>query len=235
MINYTKTTLLSAALAAFLLPANAQTTNPPASPSAPDTTSPAATAPAQPASPVQNASPSAVQAHRPRPEVGKRAERQQDRIAQGVDSGQLSAGEASKLEHQEAAINEEVAKDRAANHGSMTKAEAAQVNRQQNQMSNEIYQDKRNGHRQDSQPTNQFGKRAEHQQDRIAQGMNSGQLTAGEAGQLESREAAINQEVAKDRKANHGSMTAAERAQVNRQQNRLSRQIYKDKHNARKQ
>jgi hypothetical protein len=62
----------------------------------------------------------------------------------------------------------------------------------------------------------------------------SGQLTAGEASQLENKEAAINREVAKDRAANHGSMIAAGRKQVNRQQNQLSRQIYKDKHNARK-
>jgi hypothetical protein len=226
MTNYTKTTLLSAALAAFLLPASAQTSSAPASTNAPDTTSPVTTVPAQTAP---------VQGKRVTPQVGKRAERQQDRIAEGIKSGQLTAGEANHLENKEAAINEEVAKDRAANHGSMTAAERAQVNRQQNQLSNQIYQDKRNGHVQNSHPTTQSGQRAEHQQDRIAQGINSGQLTAGETSQLENKEAAINREVAKDRASNHGSMTAAERKQVNRQQNQLSRQIYKDKHNARKQ
>jgi hypothetical protein len=77
--------------------------------------------------------------------------------------------------------------------------------------------------------------RRENQQDRIGQGVNSGQLTAGETANLESKEAALNHEIHNDRSMNGGKLTAGERAQVNRQQNRLSRQIYRDKHNARKQ
>ena len=77
--------------------------------------------------------------------------------------------------------------------------------------------------------------RRENQQDRIGQGVKSGQLTAGETANLESKEAALNHEVHNDRSMNNGHLTAGEKAQVNRQQNRLSRQIYRDKHNARKQ
>lgn len=74
--------------------------------------------------------------------------------------------------------------------------------------------------------------RKENQQDRIAQGVKSGQLTAGETSRLESREAHINRETSRDRAANGGRLTPAERARVNRQQNRTSRAIYRDKHNA---
>jgi hypothetical protein len=77
--------------------------------------------------------------------------------------------------------------------------------------------------------------RKENQQDRIAQGVKSGQLTAGETAHLEKNEAKINKEVRKDRAANGGKLTPQERRQVNRQQNRESRQIYRDKHNSRKQ
>src|SRR5579864_193783 len=77
--------------------------------------------------------------------------------------------------------------------------------------------------------------RKENQQDRIAQGVKSGQLTAGETAHLENKEAKINQETRADRAANGGKLTNAEKAQVNRQQNRLSNQIYKDKHNSRTQ
>ena len=77
--------------------------------------------------------------------------------------------------------------------------------------------------------------RRENQQDRIGQGVKSGQLTAGETANLESKEAALNHEVHNDRSMNNGHLTPGEKAQVNRQQNRLSRQIYRDKHNARKQ
>lgn len=78
----------------------------------------------------------------------------------------------------------------------------------------------------------EVAQRKENQQDRIAQGVKSGQLTAGEAGRLEDKEAAINQETRADRAANGGKLTAAEKAKVNRQQNRVSRDIYRDKHNS---
>ncbi len=86
-----------------------------------------------------------------------------------------------------------------------------------------------------AQAANKVNERRENQQDRIAQGVKSGQLTAGETAKLEKKEARLNHEVHADRKANDGKLTPAERAQVNRQQNRLSRQIYTDKHNAPKQ
>ncbi|MGH9546715.1 MAG: hypothetical protein ACRD23_16030 [Terriglobales bacterium] len=77
--------------------------------------------------------------------------------------------------------------------------------------------------------------RKENQQDRIAQGVKSGQLTAGETAHLEGREARINKETHNDRVANGGKLTPAERRQVTRQQNRTSRAIYRKKHNARVQ
>ncbi len=78
----------------------------------------------------------------------------------------------------------------------------------------------------------EVGRRAENQQDRIGQGVQSGSLTAGETANLEKKEAAVNQEVRADRKLNGGHLTKAEKRQVNQQQNKLSRQIYRDKHNS---
>jgi len=75
-------------------------------------------------------------------------------------------------------------------------------------------------------------RRQEYQQQRIAQGVKSGQLTAGETARLENKETAINHEVKADRAANGGKLTAAEKAQVNHQQNVVSRDIHRDKHNA---
>jgi hypothetical protein len=87
----------------------------------------------------------------------------------------------------------------------------------------------------DPAPKSEVGKRQENQQDRIAQGVKSGQLAAGETAHLEKNQARINKEVHNDRAANGGKLTAQEKAQVNRQQNRQSRQIYRAKHNAAKQ
>ena len=49
---------------------------------------------------------------------------------------------------------------------------------------------------------------------------------------METREAAINQEVHTDRTLNGGKLTGQEKQIVNRQQNQMSKQISADKHNA---
>jgi hypothetical protein len=75
------------------------------------------------------------------------------------------------------------------------------------------------------------GARAGDQQQRIAQGVRSGQMTAGETRNVEGREASINHQVRTDRAANGGTMTPQERQQVNQRQNSVSRSINQDKHN----
>lgn len=169
-----------------------------------------------------------------KPTIAQRKENQQDRIANGVKSGQLTAGETANLETKEAAINKETRTDRAANGGKLTAAEKTQINQQQNQMSKQIYADKHNANTA-HYGNNKVGQRRENQQDRIAQGIKSGQLTAGETAKLEKQQQGINKQVAADRQANGGSLTASEKKQVNREQNQASRNIYRKKHNARTQ
>jgi hypothetical protein len=84
-------------------------------------------------------------------------------------------------------------------------------------------------------PVNKVNARRENQQDRIAQGVKSGQLSAKETANLENKEHKLNQEVHTDRTANGGKLTSQEKKQVNRQQNKMSNQIYNDKHNAQTQ
>ena len=81
----------------------------------------------------------------PPPTINQRKENQQDRIAQGIKSGQLTAGETSRLEHQEAGINKEERGMRAQDNGHLTKSDKALINKQQNQESKRIYRDKHNG------------------------------------------------------------------------------------------
>jgi hypothetical protein len=73
--------------------------------------------------------------------------------------------------------------------------------------------------------------RAENQQQRIAQGVRSGQMTAGETRNVENREASINRQVANDRATNGGHLTAQEHQQIDQRQNNVSRSINNDKHN----
>jgi methionine-rich copper-binding protein CopC len=77
--------------------------------------------------------------------------------------------------------------------------------------------------------------RKENQQDRIANGVQSGQLTAGETKNLETKEVAVNKEEHNMRAADNGKLTAADRAKLNHQQNKLSKDIYNKKHNAKTQ
>ncbi len=69
-----------------------------------------------------------------------------------------------------------------------------------------------------------------NQQSRIEQGLQSGQLSTKEAGQLERGQQAIDRQEAKDLK--NGSISASEQAKLNAMQNKESNAIYDDKHNA---
>jgi hypothetical protein len=162
-------------------------------------------------------------------QVNQRRDNQQDRVANGIDSGQLTAGETKSLEGREANLNREVHDDRQANGGTLTQSERRQVNAQQNHLSNRIYADKHNANTA-HYGNNEVGQRRENQQDRIANGVRNGRLTAGQTARLESREQGINQRIQADRTANGGKLTGQEHAQINHEQNRTSRGIYRAKH-----
>jgi hypothetical protein len=162
--------------------------------------------------------------------VGVRAENQQDRIANGVRSGQLTAGETKNLESREANINHEVKSDRAANGGTLTPEERAHVNQQQNNVSKSIYNDKHNAATQPG-ANSEVGQRQRNQQQRIANGIDSGKMSPSEVAKTEKNEQKINHQVAADRKANGGKLTPAEKKQVNTEQNKTSKEIHHDKHN----
>ena len=185
---------------------------------------------AQGSSTQSGSSATTTPAPKPKPTIAQRKENQQDRIANGVQSGQLTAGETANLEKKEAGINKETATDRAANGGKLTSAEKKQVNQQQNQMSKQIYADKHNANTA-KYGNNKVGQRRENQQDRIAQGIKSGQLTAGETTKLEKQQQGINKQVSADRKANGGTLNASQKKQINKEQNGASKNIYKKKHN----
>ena len=168
------------------------------------------------------------------PAVQHRKNNQQDRIANGIQSGQLTAGETKKLETKEASVNKEEAGMRASNNGKLTSADRTKLQNQQNRLSKQIYTDKHNAATQHS-GNGLVGQRKENQQDRIANGVRSGQLTAGETAKLESKQQGVNRTEAGMRQANGGKLTAADKTAVNKQQNKASKQIYAKKHNAAKQ
>ncbi len=162
--------------------------------------------------------------------IQQRKDNQQDRIAQGIQSGQLTSGETKNLETKEADLNTEEHTMREDDDGHLTAADRARLNNQQNRLSNQIYQDKHNAAVQHN-GEGEIGQREENQQDRIAQGVRSGQLTAGETARLENQQQGFHREVAADRQANGGRLTSADRRAINQSQNRASPNIYNKKHN----
>jgi hypothetical protein len=205
-----KSVFLSATLAALMLPAVAQDAT---------TTTPAQPAPVPPSTQKEQ-------------NVQHRAHAQQTRIANGVKTGELTSGEAANLENKEQKLNKEATAMKAADNGKLTAADRAKLEQQQNKLSKQIYQQKHDAQTANQNPTTEVGKRAENEQDRIANGVANGSLTAGEAARLENQQKNLHNEVAADRAANGGKLTPEERRQVNRQQNRASHNIYRQKHDA---
>ena len=72
-------------------------------------------------------------------ETTQRNVNQQERIEQGLKSGQLNTKEAGKLERDESRINR--MESSALKDGSMSPAEAARINKAENKASKDIYQE----------------------------------------------------------------------------------------------
>jgi len=77
---------------------------------------------------------------------------------------------------------------------------------------------------------NEVNQREENQQQRIANGVQSGKLTPQQTSNLEKRESSVQNREQKDMAKNNGHLTKGEQRRINRQQNRISKSIYKDKH-----
>ena len=77
-----------------------------------------------------------------------------------------------------------------------------------------------------------INQRLNNQHQRIRQGVGSGQLTRGEQGRLNRRDAYIHGQERLDRRFDNGHLTGGERRQLNHELNHSSRRIYQDKHNA---
>jgi hypothetical protein len=176
---------------------------------------------------------SAAWAQTPAEQGQQRDVNQQQRIEQGLQSGQLSTKEAGSLERQEKHVDNMEAHD--LKNGSMSAGEQARLNAAQNKVSGDIYADKHNGvtgnpNSASSQRMQSDVQRNVNQQQRIQNGMDKGSLTNREAGSLEHGQARVN-----GREANaaaNGHVGAAEQRGIQRSENRQSGRVYRKKHNA---
>ncbi|HEY7531265.1 MAG TPA: hypothetical protein VH681_00625 [Nitrospiraceae bacterium] len=159
---------------------------------------------------------------------------QQNRIEDGLQSGQLSTGEAARLEKGEAKIDKMESK--ALKDGSLSAQEASRIQRAQNQQSEAIKQLKHNEvsgnpNSASSQRMQADVQRNINQQNRIQQGVQSGELTNKEVGHLEHGQAKVSR--AEARAGADGHVGAREHARIQHRANKQSQHIYREKHDRR--
>jgi hypothetical protein len=157
---------------------------------------------------------------------------QQNRVEQGLKSGQLTTKEAGTLERDEQHIDRTQARDM--KNGSLSAQEKAQIQHEQNQASRQIYQDKHNvaTGNPDSKSSERMQadvQRNANQQARINQGVRSGQLSDHEAGALERGQAHVDRSEANA--ARNGRVGAREQARTQGKENHQSGRVYRKKHN----
>ena len=77
---------------------------------------------------------------------------------------------------------------------------------------------------------NQINTREQNQQNRIANGVKSGQLTPGETANLERKENRLVRNEKRDMAKDNGHLTKQDQRQLNHEANHMSRRIAADKH-----
>jgi hypothetical protein len=158
---------------------------------------------------------------------------QEQRIEQGLKSGELTTREAAKLQREQGRVDQ--MESRALRDGTVTPAERARINAAQNKASRDIAREKHDA--QTGNPNSASSQRMQadvqrniNQEKRIQQGVASGQLTNHEASRLEAGQAHVDRVEA--RAGRDGHVGAAEQAHIQKSENVQSRHIYRQKHDA---
>ena len=165
-------------------------------------------------------------------QVVDRDVKQQERVENGLQTGQLTTREAGKIESDEARIDRTEARD--LKDGKLSPEEQARINQMQNRTSAEIYRDKHN--EVTGNPDSKSSERMQtdvarnvRQEQRIDQGGDTGALTNKEVGSLERGQAHVDQQEAAA--AHNGHVGAGEQARVQRSEDHQSRRIHRKKAN----
>ncbi len=161
---------------------------------------------------------------------------QQERILEGLRSGQLNTHEAARLEREEAAV--ERMQSRALRDGKLSDAEKSRIDAAQDKVSRDIYREKHDA--QTGNPNSASSQRMQagvqrnvNQQHRIEQGIRSGELNNREVGRLEHGQARTNRIQANA--GADGHVGKYEQHRIQRNENAQSRRIYREKHDGQQQ
>lgn len=157
---------------------------------------------------------------------------QQQRIEQGLQSGQLTTREAGQLERGESHIDS--MEKNAMKDGTVSQQEQTRIQKAQNRESQEIASQRHDT--QTGNPNSPSSRRMQadvqrdvNQQQRIEQGVKSGAVTNREAARAEGHEGRIARDEANA--GANGHVTGREQHRIQTAENHESRQIHHEKHN----
>jgi len=158
---------------------------------------------------------------------------QQERIEQGLKSGQLTTQEAGKLEREESHVDKLQAQ--ALKDGKLTPAEKARLEAAQDKTSRDIAAAKHNGvtgnpNSVSSQRMQADVQRNVNQEKRVEAGVRNGSLTNHEVSKLERGQAHVDHKEAAA--ARDGHVGAAEERGIQHAENKQSRKIHRQKTDA---
>lgn len=158
---------------------------------------------------------------------------QQQRIEDGLKSGQLSTGEAAKLEKEESRVDR--LQGQALKDGKMTPAEQRRLRAAQDKTSRDINAARHNGVTGNPQSASSERMQADvqrnvNQEKRVEAGVQGGALTHREVGKLEQGQARVDHKEAAAGRDGH--VGAGEQAAIQKSENRQSRRIRHEKHDA---
>lgn len=163
----------------------------------------------------------------------QRDAKQEQRIDQGLQSGELNTREAGQLQHEEA--HADAMEQKADHNGSVSAHEQSQINAAQNRVSHDVYADNHN--RVDGNPDSRSSERMQadtqrdaKQQQRIANGVENGSVSNREAGRLERGQA--HDDRSQSRIAANGHVSADEQHDAQQRENHQNQKIRKDKYDS---
>lgn len=165
--------------------------------------------------------------------VNARQQHQQQRIGQGVRSGELTRGEARRLQREQRHIHQEERAYRSDGH--LSRAERADLHRDQNRASRHIFNEKHDGQQRQGWQNGAtrdpgVNARKHNQRDRIRDGVRDGSLTRQEAKDLRGEQRSIRAEERQYK--SDGVLTRDERQDLRQDQRVASQNIYQEKHDA---
>lgn len=163
-------------------------------------------------------------------QVIQRQVNQQQRVENGLKDGSLTQREAGRIERKESQLDREIARDAK---GGISAQEQARINRRENAISQDIEAARNNNAR--GNPANPGNQRLQadvqrniNQDQRIENGVKTGQLTNREVAGLERGQARVDAKEA--RATRNGNVGAGEQRRIQRTENRQSRYIRNQKH-----